>query len=130
MACLRRLSCAGMTPGDLHPAVQAAFNNHDVDALVALYEEDAWLFGPSGPVQGTDGIRAAWTGVMANVASVDVVTQYVIEQGEIALLSNRWTAAIGDDEISATTAEVARRQPDGTWKYVIDNPDAAGVLAG
>ena len=29
----------------------------------------------------------------------------------------------------ATTAEVARRQPDGTWRYLIDNPDGA-VLAG
>jgi hypothetical protein len=24
-------------------------------------------------------------------------------------------------ELGATTAEVARRQPDGTWLYVIDN---------
>ena len=30
--------------------------------------------------------------------------------------------------MSAATAEVVRRQADGTWKYVIDNPDAAGVL--
>ena len=37
---------------------------------------------------------------------------------------------IGDDEMSATTAEVARRQADGTWRYLIDNPHGAGVLAG
>ena len=59
-----------------------------------------------------------------------LVTQYVIEHGDIALLSNRWTSVGLEDEISATTAEVARRQRDGTWKYVIDNPDSAGVLAG
>jgi hypothetical protein len=46
------------------------------------------------------------------------------------VLSNRWTMRIGDDEMSATTAEVARRQPDGIWRYLIDNPDGAGVLAG
>jgi ketosteroid isomerase-like protein len=119
-----------MTPGDLHRAVQVAFNDNDVDALVALYEPDAWLFGPSGPVQGTDGIRAAWAEMTGPGRSVDMVTQYVIEQGDIALLSNRWTIVIDGADISATTAEVARRQPDGSWKYVIDNPDAAGVLAG
>jgi len=54
----------------------------------------------------------------------------VVEQGDIALLSNRWTSTIGDDEPSAVTAEVARRQSDGTWKYIIDNPDVAGILAG
>ena len=32
------------------------------------------------------------------------------------------------DSGPAATAEVVRRQDDGTWKYVIDNPDAAGVL--
>lgn len=54
------LASAGMTPGELHDAVEGAFNDRDVEALVALYEEDAWL-GPAGPVQGTDGIRQAWT---------------------------------------------------------------------
>jgi len=44
-------------------------------------------------------------------------------------LSNRWTSKIGDDEFSAVTAEAARRQSHGTWKYIIDNPDAAGILA-
>jgi len=60
---------------------------------------------------------------------IEMVTQYVIEQGDIALLSNCWTSTVGDDELSAVTAEVARRQSDGTWKYIIDNPDAAGILA-
>ena len=99
--------------------------------VVALYEDDAWLFGPSGPVQGTAGIRAAWTEMIGTGgAAVEMVTQYVIEQGDIALLSNRWTIVIDGAEIGAVTAEVARRQSDGSWKYVIDNPDAAGLLAG
>ena len=119
-----------MTPGDLHHSVQTAFNNGDVDGLVALYEPDAWLFGPEGPVQGTDGIRGAWSAMIGMGGKVEMVTQYAIEQGDIALLSNRWTIVIDGAEIAATTAEVARRQSDGTWKYVIDNPDAAGVLAG
>jgi len=84
----------------------------------------------SGPVQGTDAIRGAWTDIMAMAGPIEMVTQYVIEQGDVALLSNRWTTTIGDQQMSAATAEVARRQSDGTWKYVIDNPDAAGVLAG
>jgi ketosteroid isomerase-like protein len=118
-----------MTPGELHQAVESAFNDHDVDALVALYEDDAWLFGVAGPVQGTAAIRDAWTEMLGMSQHTTLVTQYVIEQGDIALLSNRWTSIVGGDEISATSAEVARRQSDGAWKYVIDNPDAAGVLA-
>ena len=118
-----------MQPGDLHTAVQKAFNAGDVDALVDLYEADAWLFGPEGPVQGRDAIRGVWTGFLAMSAQLTMVTQYAVEQGDIALLSNRWTAAVGDEEMSATTAEVARKQADGSWRYVIDNPDATGVVA-
>ena len=118
-----------MSPSDLHDAVQAAFNSQDLDGLVGLYESDAWLFGLSGPVQGTDAIRAAWAEMMAMSGQTQMITQYAVEMGDIALLSNRWTITVGDAEISAVTAEVARRQSDGTWKYIIDNPDAAGLLA-
>jgi ketosteroid isomerase-like protein len=121
---------SGMGPADLHSAVQAAYNNADVEALVSLYEADAWLFGPEGPVQGLDAIRALWTGFVAMEGQIEMVTQYAIEHGDVAMLSNRWTMTIGGETISASTAELARRQPDGTWKYVIDNPDAAGLLAG
>lgn len=118
-----------MDPSDLHRAVQAAFNSGNVDDLVALYEADAWLFGAGGPVQGLDAIRAVWTEFVAMGGQIEMVTQYAIEHGDLAMLSNRWTMTIGEQTMSASTAELARRQPDGTWKYVIDNPDAAGLLA-
>lgn len=119
-----------MEPAELHSAVQAAFNNADVEALVSLYEADAWIFGPEGPVQGIEAIRAVWAGFIAMGGQIEMVTQYAVEHGDMAMLSNRWTASIGADEMSANTAELARRQSDGTWKYVFDNPDAAGLLAG
>ena len=77
-------------------------------------------------MQGHDAIRCVWDGFVAMDGQLEVTTQYAVVQGEVALLSNRWTMRIGDDEMSATTAEVARRQPDGTWRYLIDNPDGAG----
>ena len=47
--------------------------------------------------------------------------------GDLAYLANRWSLAGGTmpdgspAALGATTAEVARRQHDGTWLYVIDN---------
>ena len=122
---------ARMEPGDLHGLVQDVYNARDVDALVALYEPDARIFGPEGPVQGHDAIRKFWEDSVALDATGEIVTQYALIQGDIALLSNRWTMQIGDDQVSATTAEVAHRQLDGSWLYMIDNPDGAstGVLA-
>lgn len=119
-----------MEPSDIHATVESAFRARDVDALVALYEPDAWFFSLTGPVQGLDAIRTAWEAVF-EMGGEDfaLTTQYAIEQGDLALLSNTWSLTVGGETMSATTAEVARRQADGTWKYVIDNPDAAGLLA-
>jgi ketosteroid isomerase-like protein len=50
----------------------------------------------------------------------------VVVVEELAYLTNRWslTGTNTDGtplEMGATTAEVARRQDDGSWLYVIDN---------
>ncbi|MEY2422271.1 MAG: hypothetical protein QOI95_2338 [Acidimicrobiaceae bacterium] len=118
-----------MEPADLHVSVQTAFNAGDVDALVGLYEPDAWLFGPEGPVQGLDAIRAVWAGFVEFGGQLQMTTRYVVQHGEIAMLSNEWTLTIDGAPVSATTAEVARKQSDGSWRYVIDNPDAVGSVA-
>jgi ketosteroid isomerase-like protein len=49
-----------------------------------------------------------------------------MEVGELALLRGEWelrgTAPDGSSvELTARTAEVVRRQPDGAWLYVLDH---------
>jgi ketosteroid isomerase-like protein len=51
-------------------------------------------------------------------------SRYAIEAGDLAILSNEWTYTAGDQTMSAVTAEVARRQTEGGWLYVIDHPFA------
>ena len=48
-----------------------------------------------------------------------------MERGELALMSHQYTFSMPGYSASWITAEVARRQPDGWWKYVVDNPYAA-----
>ncbi len=43
------------------------------------------------------------------------------------MLSNEYTFSMPGYETTWITAEIARRQPDGDWKYVVDNPYAAPV---
>lgn len=114
---------------DLHGAVEKAVNDGDVEALVALYELDACLLGPAGEqTVGVDAIRAAWTEMLAPGGSVAMTTRSVVEMGDLAYLSNHWELTMdGAVVASATTAEVARKQADGSWKYVIDHPYAAEV---
>ena len=51
---------------------------------------------------------------------------WCMQVGELALLRGEWrlsaTTADGAPlELSSRTAEVVRRQPDGSWRYVLDH---------
>ncbi|MGY1592541.1 YybH family protein [Geodermatophilus sp. SYSU D00708] len=116
----------GVALEDIHPAVEAGFNAQDADALVALYEPDATLVMVDGTtVTGTEAIREQYVGMLQFGGRMAVRSRYAIEAGDLAVLSNEWTYTVGDESMSAVTAEVARRQPDGGWLYVVDHPFAS-----
>ena len=64
---------------------------------------------------------------------ISLETKLVPRVLDLAYLANRWAPTGGTmpdgspAEIGATTAEVARLQPDGSWLYVVDS--AWGDLA-
>ena len=113
-------------PADLHGRVRALLNTGDVDGLVELYEDDAVLLAEDGSrAVGLDEIRAVYDVIVSFVGTLTLDTRSVVEHGDLALLSNQYTFSMPGYETTWITAELARRQPDGTWKYVIDNPYAA-----
>jgi ketosteroid isomerase-like protein len=119
-----------MEPQDLHRRVEEAFNRGDVDALVALYERDARMLRDDGTAAvGLDAIREVWQGFVNLGGRITMTTRSAVEAGDIALLSNSYTSTFDGMEFGATTAEVARRGPDGTWRYLIDNPFAGPAQA-
>jgi uncharacterized protein (TIGR02246 family) len=120
-----------MDAGDIHRLVEDAFNAGDTDALVGLYQEDAAMATPDGTlVKGRDAIREQWAGFVSLGGNIQMTTRYAVVVGDTALLSNDWQFAGAGMELSSRTAEVARRHPDGTWKYVIDHPYSVADLPG
>jgi ketosteroid isomerase-like protein len=88
----------------------------DVDGLVALFEDGAVLDTGDGLAVGSAAIRDFWTKFVASGVSVDVGTQTPpLVNGDLAL-----TSTVMPDGV--VTAEIARRQPDGSWKWVLDQP--------
>ena len=115
----------GLALEDIHPAVERTVNNEDVDGFVALYAANAHMVLPDGStITGHEAIREVAAQVCAMKGRMSVTTRYVIEAGDLAILSNEWTLTAGGESMSAITAEVAQRQPDGGWLYIIDNPYA------
>jgi ketosteroid isomerase-like protein len=115
-----------MTPQDMHPAFEAAFNRQDLEGIVALYAPDAVMARPDGSLAtGLDAVRQELSGVLGTNGQMAMRTRYIMEADDLALLSSEWTLTAGDQTISAVSTEVARRQPDGGWLYVLDDPFAS-----
>jgi ketosteroid isomerase-like protein len=105
-------------PEDLSRFVVERLNAGDVDGLVALYEPGAVLALPDGQVAtGADEIRRGYQRLVAGQPRFEPGTQRpTLRSGDLALMSSRLTSGV-------VTAEVARRQADGTWLWVIDQPN-------
>ena len=115
-------------PEQIHRLFEQAFNAGDLEGLVALYEPDAVLVPQPGVVvEGIDGIRDSLGWLLDRNGRITVESKLVLRVGDLAYLSNRWSLTGGTmpdgsaADLEATTAEVARRQADGGWLYVIDN---------
>ena len=115
-------------PNQIHGLFEEAFNAGDIEALMALYEPDAALIPQPGVVvEGTAAIRDSLRWFLERGGRIALDTKLVLRVGDLAYLANTWSLTGGTmpdgspAALGATTAEVARRQPDGTWLYVIDN---------
>jgi uncharacterized protein (TIGR02246 family) len=111
------------TPQELHLLFERAFNTGDVKALLALYEPGAVVVAGGKPVTGLDRIRDALNVFLSRGAQIKLDTRAVIESGEeLAVLHGAWSLG-APTETQGLSTEVVRRQPDGSWMFVIDNPN-------
>lgn len=114
-------------PEAINAAFAAAVTAGDIDALLDLYEPDALLAPrPGERASGHAAIRAALEELLALGGRMESRNNYCMRVGDIALLQGEWvlrfTTPDGEPaELGSRTAEVVRRQPDGTWRYVVDH---------
>jgi ketosteroid isomerase-like protein len=102
-------------PQDLERLLVTRQRAGDVEGMMALYEPQAVVDCGDGTVlRGTDAIRAYFAGTVAAGRKFSFGAQRPsLIGGDLALTSTR----LPDGTV---TAEVARRQADGTWRWVID----------
>lgn len=105
-----------------------ACNAGDIDQMVSLYEPDAVIVEPTGELtRGTNAIREHIAKLVAMKPTMRMVATKIVVSEDLALNSSRWEcdAATPDGSavrMEAHACEVSRRQPDGTWRILIDNP--------
>jgi ketosteroid isomerase-like protein len=104
-------------PNDLGRYFIERANAGDVDGLVALYEPDAVLaFPPGNLATGHAEIRKVYEQFVAAAPVLSPGTQHpALVGGDLALTASTLTTG-------EVTVEVARRQPDGSWLWAVDQP--------
>lgn len=103
----------------------------DLETALGMYEQGAVMVQEPGQLaEGLDAIREALKNVIALKPTIDVEKDTAIRAGDLAITMGKWTFRGTDsngEEIQGegASADVLRRQPDGSWLIVID--DAVGT---
>lgn len=123
---------AARRPEDLSKLFAERASAGDLDGLLELYEPVARFVGPNGgDANGEGAIRERLASLLAMAPSMSSTDIRVVGAVDVALLSHRWRMSFGGEGgasvgIEGTSTAVARRQPDGSWRFVIDDPASAG----
>ncbi len=114
----------------------SSFQRKDIARVMASYEGQATVvFEPDAPIADAATIEQMFTGMSALDPTFDYPAGHeVIVNGDIAIHISPWVMSAQDADgqpISGGGLSVAvlRRQADGSWKMVIDNPHSGRLLA-
>jgi uncharacterized protein (TIGR02246 family) len=116
------------TPEQVLEAIVEGINTGDLERLMPLYEnEAAFANEPGSLAHGAPGVSEALTAFISMKGKLDLDVTRVLEVGDLALVIGVWsfdgTRPDGEPvRLAARNADVLRRQTDGTWRFVIDNP--------
>ncbi len=119
-------------PEDCDRVFAEGVNAGDADAVVALYEEGGCFVQREGLAIGPIAIRAVILRMLATKPRLACNVRKVVRAGgDLALLYNDWSlSSAGPDgqpvERTGKALELVRRQPDGSWRFVLDDPYGRG----
>jgi ketosteroid isomerase-like protein len=126
-----------MSPKEAHDLWVSYGQARDLEALLSLYEPGGSIFdvGRNRLLTTPEERREFLSGFIQSV-DFELYTASITMSGDgtLALLRSKWFAkgvskdgVEGRQEWTARNcgAEIVRKQPDGSWLFIIDNPYAA-----
>jgi ketosteroid isomerase-like protein len=114
------------SPEEICKLFQQYMAQGDVDSLLSLYDPEAVFLNRSGEIKkGRRELRDEFAPLAETRASFEFDIKQVIKSADIALMHTKWKVS-SPQPMSVYAIEVARRQPDGTWRWLIGDPFTIG----
>ncbi|WP_030685237.1 YybH family protein [Streptomyces sp. NRRL B-1347] len=127
MSDIRNGSSLPVDPADLPYVFADAFNERNLELLQHLFEPEALHVVRPGEISAGAKRRAVLPTVVRDRVPITVKLRQVYVVGDTALLINDYVHdGTGPDgahvHVEGTATDVARRDADGHWRYLISNP--------
>jgi ketosteroid isomerase-like protein len=108
---------------DVHKSLAAAYNTGDINAVMKMYDAEGIIVAaPDSPVSGKEKFETAVKGILSIKGKMEIRTVYCLEAGDVAVGRSEWSIKDGNEiKVAAKGIELLKRQPDGTWKVLIDH---------
>ncbi|MGH9880258.1 MAG: YybH family protein [Pyrinomonadaceae bacterium] len=121
------------SPQEVHLLYADYFSAGDLDGLMSLYEAGAaFVRGNGDVVNGHAEIRATLANILPSKGRMELQVRKAVRAGDLALLLSDWIiheeSSDESGNSSGRTSDVVRRQQDGNWLIVIDNPHGGDSL--
>jgi uncharacterized protein (TIGR02246 family) len=121
------------TPAEVDELFGAYVNAANLDGMVAMYEPGATFVAPDGNLRiGHAAIRDELAGFAAASPNIDMGAIRAVRIAEdLAVLHHDWVATLQDADgnvaqVGGKATEVVRKQADGTWRFLLDDPNMRG----
>jgi len=123
------------TPEEALHAFVRAFNQRNIDAIMALYESQPTMMAePGQAVEGRTAVRETINGFLSMKPTLTLEKHKIVPAHDLALSVMKWSLTGTDPagqplRLEGTSADVLRQQPDGRWLFAIDNPWGTAILS-
>jgi ketosteroid isomerase-like protein len=118
------------SPEEVGRLFQQYMREGEIDLVLTLYDPEAVFLNRARDVQkGTNALRQELLPFAAMKAVLEFNIKAIIQSGDIALIHNEWKLS-SPQQMSGYAIEVARRQLDGTWRWLIGAPFTVGSQPG